>query len=101
MALKALPAASKVLLLSGANDPFLNRTNKWREAGAPTGAAALNAVLADAPCKENTTVVVIEGAGHNAFKASKTKQESARRAGIAAVKKHVASLLAPAEGGVA
>lgn len=88
-AARALPAEAKVLFLSGANDPFLNRTNKWRDATAPIGAAALDAVLADAPCRANCTVVAIDGAGHNALKASKAKQETARRTAIAALKAHV------------
>lgn len=93
--IRALPEECQVLFLSGANDPFLDRRKKWRGAEAPAGKAALTQVLADAPCSSNSTVVVIDGAGHNAFKATKTKQDAARRASIAAIKAHLGALCPP------
>ena len=79
--LKRLPAATRLLFVSGEKDEFLDRTTggtAWRKGAVPRGVAALRSVAADLPCAANITVVGIERTGHACFKAGRKKVEPAK-----------------------
>lgn len=79
-----------MLFLVGHKDPFLDR--KWLAADAPRGISALRIVLKDSKCK--STVVAIDGAGHDVFKVSKKHQMTVRGTVRSAIASHVDAMYA-------
>ena len=71
-ALTRVHVGTKLLFHSGSKDEFLDRSG-WRGAGAPTGAAALKAVLAESGAVP--TYSIVDGARHGSCSSKKAKEQ--------------------------
>ena len=78
-AMTRVHAGAQLLFHSGSKDEFLDRSG-WRGAGAPTGAAALKAVLAESGAAP--TYSIVDGARHSSCSSKKAKEQF--RASVAA-----------------
>lgn len=79
-----------MLFLCGHKDPFLDR--KWLAVDAPRGISALRIVLQDSKCK--STVIAVDGAGHNVFKVAKKQQMLVRGTVRSAIASHISAMYA-------
>ena len=76
--LQGVHGGAKLLFHSGSRDEYLDRSS-WRGAAAPTGVAALEAVLSESISKPEATFSVVDGAKHSACgsRAAKAQLRSA------------------------